>query len=180
MSVTDEWTVSVCWITLLEGSRVCALSGSEEPRCRLSSEKWAGRRDNSVGSYHLHASETQQLSYVAEATPIFYLCGVARAHPITGQLATPLATQRLRYRLSAEKWRSLFGGMCTLQKLVSVEQKSQQYRQELAQVKKDLHKAQQEGCLLPRLGRTGVQWSQIRFNCSEPRVVGSSWRSFPV
>jgi len=72
------------------------------------------------------------------------LCGVARAQPITGQLATPLATQQLRYRLSAEKWHSLFGGVCTLQKLVSVEQKSQQYRQELAQVKKDLHKAQQE------------------------------------
>ena len=70
--------------------------------------------------------------------------------------------------------------MCTLQKLVSVEQKSQQYRQELAQAKKDLHKAQQEGCLLPHLGRTGVQWSQIRFSGSEPRVVGSSWKSFPV
>jgi len=35
------------------------------------------------------------------------------------------------------------------------------------------------GCLLPRV-RTDVQWSQIRFNGSEPRVVGSSWRSFPV
>ena len=33
---------------------------------------------------------------------------------------------------------------------------------------------------LPRVGRTDVQWSQIRFNGSEPRVVGSSWRSFPV
>ena len=31
--------------------------------------------DNSVGSYRLHASETQQL---ADATPICYLCGVAR------------------------------------------------------------------------------------------------------
>ena len=36
------------------------------------------------------------------------------------------------------------------------------------------------GCLLPRTGRTDVQWSQIQFNGSEPRVVGSSWRSFPV
>ena len=34
------------------------------------------------------------------------------------------------------------------------------------------------GCLLPRVGRTDVQSSQIRFNGSEPRVVGSSWRSF--
>ena len=33
---------------------------------------------------------------------------------------------------------------------------------------------------LPRVGRTDVQWSQIRFSGSEPRVVGSSWRSFPV
>jgi len=31
------------------------------------------------------------------------------------------------------------------------------------------------GCLLPRIGRTRVQWSQIlRFNGSEPRAVGSS------
>jgi len=36
------------------------------------------------------------------------------------------------------------------------------------------------GCLLPRVGRADVQWSQIRFSGSEPRVVGSSWRSFPV
>ena len=36
------------------------------------------------------------------------------------------------------------------------------------------------GCLLPRVGKTEVQWSQIRFNGSEPRVVGSSWMSFPV
>jgi len=36
------------------------------------------------------------------------------------------------------------------------------------------------GCLLPRVGRTDVQWSQIRLNGSEPCVVGSSWRSFPV
>jgi len=28
------------------------------------------------------------------------------------------------------------------------------------------------GCLLPRVGRTDVQSSQIRFNGSEPRVVG--------
>ena len=35
-------------------------------------------------------------------------------------------------------------------------------------------------CLPPRLERTDVQWSQIRFNGSEPRVVGLSWRSFPV
>ena len=25
-----------------------------------------------------------------------------------------------------------------------------------------------------------IQWSQIGFNGSQPRVVGSSWRSFPV
>jgi len=36
------------------------------------------------------------------------------------------------------------------------------------------------GCLLPCIGKTDVQWSQIRFNGYEPRVVGSSWRSFPV
>ena len=35
-------------------------------------------------------------------------------------------------------------------------------------------------CLLPHIGRTGVKWSQVRFNGSGPRVVGSSWRSFPV
>ena len=29
------------------------------------------------------------------------------------------------------------------------------------------------GSLLPRVGRTIVQWSQIRFSDSEPRVVGS-------
>ena len=35
-------------------------------------------------------------------------------------------------------------------------------------------------CLLPHIGRTGVKWSQVRFNGSGPHVVGSSWRSFPV
>jgi len=34
------------------------------------------------------------------------------------------------------------------------------------------------GYLLPHVGRTNVQWSQIRFNGIEPHVVGSSWRSF--
>ena len=34
--------------------------------------------------------------------------------------------------------------------------------------------------LLPRIGRTDVQWSQIRFNGSEPHVVWSSWRLFAV
>ena len=34
------------------------------------------------------------------------------------------------------------------------------------------------GCLLPRIGRTDVQWSRIPFSGSDPRVVGSSWRSF--
>ena len=28
--------------------------------------------------------------------------------------------------------------------------------------------------------KTDIQWSLIRFNGCEPRVVGSSWRSFPV
>jgi len=36
------------------------------------------------------------------------------------------------------------------------------------------------GCLLPHVGRTDVHWSHIRFNGCEPRVVGSSWWSFPV
>ena len=36
--------------------------------------------DNSVSSYRLHVSETQQL---ADATPIRYLCGVARGQPST-------------------------------------------------------------------------------------------------
>jgi len=36
------------------------------------------------------------------------------------------------------------------------------------------------GCLLPRIGRTDVQWSQIWFNSSKPYVVGPSWRSFLV
>jgi len=36
------------------------------------------------------------------------------------------------------------------------------------------------GCLLSHVGRTDVQLSQIRFSGSEPCVVGSSWRSFPV
>ena len=35
------------------------------------------------------------------------------------------------------------------------------------------------GWLLPT-GRSDVQWSQIQFNDSEPRVGGSSWGSFPV
>ena len=35
------------------------------------------------------------------------------------------------------------------------------------------------GCLLPHVGWSDVQWSQIRFISSEPRVGGSSWRSFP-
>ena len=35
------------------------------------------------------------------------------------------------------------------------------------------------GCLLPCIGRTNSV-SQIQFNGSEPRAVGSSWRSFPV
>ena len=39
--------------------------------------------DNSVTSYRLHASETQQLSYVpmADDTPFCYLCGVAVGQP---------------------------------------------------------------------------------------------------
>jgi len=46
--------------------------------------------DNSVSSYRLYASETQQL---ADATPICYLCAVARGcwgslQPMTGRLAT--------------------------------------------------------------------------------------------
>ena len=49
--------------------------------------------DNSVDSYHLHASETQQL---ADTTPVCYLCGVSR-QPMTGRLAT----QRLRDRFTA-------------------------------------------------------------------------------
>jgi len=51
--------------------------------------------DNSVGSYRLHASETQQLSYVADAAPICHLCRVARGsrQPMTGRLAThPIST----------------------------------------------------------------------------------------
>ena len=53
--------------------------------------------DNSVSIYHLHSSETQQLSYVANATPICVeLLGHSR-QPIMG--LTHLATPRLRYRL---------------------------------------------------------------------------------
>ena len=37
---------------------------------------------NSVSSYRLHASETQQLSYVADATPICYLRGVASSSAV--------------------------------------------------------------------------------------------------
>ena len=50
--------------------------------------------NNSVSSYRLHASETQQLPYVPMAvddvTPICYWCGVARGsrRPVTGRLAT--------------------------------------------------------------------------------------------
>jgi len=36
------------------------------------------------------------------------------------------------------------------------------------------------GCLLPRVGRTDVLRSLVRFSCSESRMAGSSWRSFPV
>jgi len=61
--------------------------------------------DNSVSSYRLYASETQQPSYVpitvADATPVCYLSGVVRGsrQPVTGQLAT----QRLRYTLFCTK-----------------------------------------------------------------------------
>jgi len=43
--------------------------------------------DNSVSSYRLHVSETQQL---ASAAPICQLCGVVRGsrQPVTGRLAT--------------------------------------------------------------------------------------------
>jgi len=41
--------------------------------------------DNSVGSDHLHASETQQLSLarMANAAPICYVCGVGMGQPST-------------------------------------------------------------------------------------------------
>ena len=41
--------------------------------------------DNSVSSYSLHASETQQL---ADGTPICYLCGVAMGQPSTNDRPT--------------------------------------------------------------------------------------------
>jgi len=58
--------------------------------------------DNSVSSYRLHVSETQQLSYVqtADATPC-RLCGVARIsrQPMTGRHAIHPTTTKLQYRL---------------------------------------------------------------------------------
>jgi len=39
--------------------------------------------DSNVSNYRLCASERQQLSYGADATPVCYLCGVARAQPPT-------------------------------------------------------------------------------------------------
>ena len=35
-------------------------------------------------------------------------------------------------------------------------------------------------CLLQGVVRTDVQWSEIKLNSSEPRVIGSSWGSFSV
>jgi len=55
--------------------------------------------DNSVSSYRLYASETQQLSYVADATPICYLRGGARGKPSTRHGPTCNTPQRLRRRL---------------------------------------------------------------------------------
>ena len=43
---------------------------------------------DNVSSYRLHASETQQLSYVTDTTLICYLCGVARALPSTNHQPT--------------------------------------------------------------------------------------------
>jgi len=36
--------------------------------------------DSNVSNYRLRASERQQLSYGADATPVCYLCGFARAN----------------------------------------------------------------------------------------------------
>jgi len=62
--------------------------------------------DNSVSSYRLRASETQQLSYVpmADATPICYQYELALGQPSANDGPTcklqqhTLATHRLRYR----------------------------------------------------------------------------------
>jgi len=58
--------------------------------------------DNSVSSYRLHASETQQLPY--DPTAGADLCGVAMAvNQCRADLQHNLATQRLRYRYSAQQ-----------------------------------------------------------------------------
>jgi len=68
---------------------VYILSFCKPPRrfapCRLGPVVVGNVGDNSDSSYRLHASETQQLSYVpmADATPICYLCGVAMEQPST-------------------------------------------------------------------------------------------------
>jgi len=57
--------------------------------------------DNSVDSYRLHASETQLLSYVADATPMLsvWSCYGTAVSQSRADLQHTLATQRLRYRL---------------------------------------------------------------------------------
>jgi len=68
---------------------------------------------NIVSSYRLHAPETQQLSYVSmavDATPICYLCGVARGsrQPMTGRLAThPCNTTDILLTSIKNFWRKL-------------------------------------------------------------------------
>jgi len=58
-----------------------------KPPRRLDDDNILGRvvvsnvGDNSVSSYRLYASETQQ--QLADATPICYLCGVATGQPST-------------------------------------------------------------------------------------------------
>ena len=60
---------------------------------------------NSVSNYRLHASKTQQLSYVRWPTPHPSVIGLCvdflsgRRQPMTGRLLTHRATQRLKYRL---------------------------------------------------------------------------------
>ena len=59
---------------------------------------------NSVSNYRLHASKTQQLSYVRWPTPHPSVIGLCvdflsgRRQPMTGRLLTHRATQRLKYR----------------------------------------------------------------------------------
>ena len=103
-------TARVCvWIRLIHLSTWIEPQGKQDARSLRSVPAWrwwyigpvimGNVGDNSVSSYRLHASETQQLSYLADATRIIYLCGVSIGTAVNqwrADLPHTLATRRLR------------------------------------------------------------------------------------